>query len=312
MTPIPPFPAWRPLAIGDRPAIEAAIAGYPPYSDYGFTSLWAWDTRETCALSLLNGNLVVRFQDYTTEEPFYSFLGGNAVTETAGTLLERARQEGLPARLSLVPEAVVAADPRLPRHLSVAEDRDNHDYVYAFADWVALAGHAFARLRQQIRRCRPRVGFAFRSLELHGHADRAAMLALFRCWAAQKPALAGEDRQHELSALRRLFALPPSERLGACGLEDGGRLVAFSVWEGLPGGVYCVTHFRKSDRSYEGLAAYLQHEESRLLLERWYEFMNVEQDLGIAGLRAYKLSLRPCGFLRKFVIAESPRRELAR
>jgi hypothetical protein len=189
----------------------------------------------------------------------------------------------------------------------VAEDRDNHDYVYAFADWVSLAGHAFARHRQQIRRCRPRAAFSFRSLDLHDPADREAMLALFRCWAAQKPALAGEDRRHELAALRRLFALPPSERLGACGLEDGGRLVAFSVWEGLPGGVYCVTHFRKSDRSYEGLAAYLQHEESRLLLEQGYELMNVEQDLGIAGLRAYKLSLRPCRFLRKYVVAEPPR-----
>ena len=65
----------------------------------------------------------------------------------------------------------------------------------------------------------------------------------------------------EFVAVTRLFVLMPDERLGALGLEDGAILVAFSVWEVLPGGRYCQAHFRKAGRSSEGLSAYLQHEE---------------------------------------------------
>ncbi len=129
------------------------------------------------------------------------------------------------------------------------------------------------------------------------------MTDLFARWAAQSPASRAEEHQTELAALRRAFALAAEGRLWTHGLEDGGTLVAFTVWEELPGGIYCQAHFRKTDRSYEGLTAYVQHEESRVLSHRGYRLMNLEQDLGIPGLRAYKASLRPCGFLRKYTIS---------
>ena len=37
--------------------------------------------------------------------------------------------------------------------------------------------------------------------------------------------------------------------------------------------------------------------------------MNIEQDLGIPGLRTHKTSIRPCDFLRKYTITERLSRE---
>src|SRR5690348_16292899 len=115
MAPIPSFPEFRRLAIDDRPAIEAVTARFSPTSDFGFASLWAWDTDASCAVSLLDVNLVVRFKDFTTDAHIYSFVGDHAVVETAWALLAHARQEGVAARLQLVLEAVVAADDRISR-----------------------------------------------------------------------------------------------------------------------------------------------------------------------------------------------------
>jgi hypothetical protein len=304
MPALPTFPKLRRLAIEDRAAIEALTRRFPPYSDFLFTSLWAWDTDATCALAQLDGNLVVRFKDYAAAAQFFSFLGDGAVGETALTLLAHARRDGLAARLALVPETVIDADDRLASRLSVVPDRDNFDYVYALADWACLAGDAFARHRRQVARCRRRGGLAFRRLDPRDRAVQRAMVGLFDRWAALKQTQDGAALEQERTALTRTFALVDGGRLEAGGLMDGGRLVAFSLWEGLPGGDYAVAHFRKTDRSYDGLAATLRHEESRVLLARGYRLMNVEQDLGIAGLRAYKESLRPVRFLRKFVVAE--------
>jgi hypothetical protein len=301
---LPTFPRTRRLAITDRAAIEALTRCFLPYSDFLFTSLWAWDTEEACAIARLNGNLVVRFTDYAGGAPFYSLVGEGAVVESALTLLARARREGLAARLQLIPEVVIAADERLSSRLSVTPDRDQFDYVYALADWAGLTGEGFARHRRQVARCRRHGGLAFRSLDLRDRAVQRAVVGLFDRWAALKPNQDGVALEQERTALTRTFALADGGRLAAGGLVAGERLVAFSIWEGLPGSPYAVAHFRKTDRSLEGLAATLRHEESRLLLARGYRLMNVEQDLGIGGLRAYKESLRPVRFLRKFVVTE--------
>ncbi|MFH1170731.1 MAG: hypothetical protein V1704_04200 [Candidatus Vogelbacteria bacterium] len=49
----------------------------------GRRGMWSWDVNGEMRISELNGNLVVRFNDYLTGEPFYSFLGDNEVNEMA-------------------------------------------------------------------------------------------------------------------------------------------------------------------------------------------------------------------------------------
>lgn len=305
MTGIPTFPAFRRIRLRDQPTIEALTARFPPFSDFAFTSLWCWDTDEQCTIAVLNGSLVVRLKDYASDAHFYSFLGDQAVPETALALLARARAEGLPARLALVPEAVVA-ESRLPDSLAITPDRDNFDYLYVLDDLAELAGGKFREHRKKIARLGRAAALAFRPLDLRDTATQEATIALFRQWETQKPPAPGERRDGEFAALRRLFALAGEQRLWACGVDDGNRLVAFSVAEGLPGGDYAVIHFQKADRDYDGLASWLCQEEARLLRGRGYRLLNMEQDLGIPGLRAHKLSLRPGAFLRKFIIAERP------
>lgn len=304
MTMIPVFPIFRQLEIGDRAAIEAITRRFAPYSDFGFTSLWAWDTDETCTLSMLHGNLVVRFKDYTANAHFYSFIGQDAVAETVETLLALARQEGLPSQLKLVPEAVIAADDRLRRNFSVAEDRDNFDYLYAADDWAHFPAPHFQDHLKNLERRQRREKLDFRLLDLGNPCCQNAILALFGHWARQKQLGAVEDSCQELTAMQRLFALPDDDQIAACGCYHGERLVGFSIWEALEGDEYVVGHFQKTDRAYRGLSSWLAHMLSQHLEREGRCLINGQQDLGIPGLRAHKMSLRPRTFLRKYVIAE--------
>lgn len=85
---IPEFPEFKKLELSDKKDIEQFTSKFPPYSDFNFVSMWSWDIKGEMRVSQLNDNLVVRFTDYLTGEPFYSFLGNNKVNDTAEKLLE--------------------------------------------------------------------------------------------------------------------------------------------------------------------------------------------------------------------------------
>ena len=76
-------------------------------------------------ISQLNGNYVIRFINYLTGEPFYTFLGENKVDETAKELLELSKKEGLKVELRLIPEdSMVGLDKNV---FTIEEDPDNND-----------------------------------------------------------------------------------------------------------------------------------------------------------------------------------------
>src|SRR3989344_4278099 len=101
---LPEFPKFKNLELSDKEAIEKITHKFPPYSDFNFVSMWSWDVKGEMRVSTLHGNLVVRFTDYLTGQPFYSFLGDSKVNETAEALLQLSKEEGLKAELKLVPE----------------------------------------------------------------------------------------------------------------------------------------------------------------------------------------------------------------
>ena len=103
--------------------------------------------------------------------------------------------------------------------------------------------------------------------------------------------------------MRRIFALADEGRLSATGFYDGKLLIGFTLWEGLPDSEWAVMHFQKADRSYPGLPSWQTHEMGRTLIAQGYRLVNGEQDMGIPGLRAYKQSLQPCRYLKKYVVA---------
>src|SRR3989344_6982684 len=126
-TTLPEFPKFKPLELSDKQDIEKITNKFPPYSDFNFVSMWSWDIKDEMRVSQFYGNLVVRFTDYLTGVPFYSFLGDNKVNETAEALLKLSKNEGLKPELRLVPESSIN---RLHnQQFNILEDRDHFDYI---------------------------------------------------------------------------------------------------------------------------------------------------------------------------------------
>ena len=104
---IPLFPQFKKLELSDKESVYALLSLYPPYSDFNFAGTWSWDVRNKMQISNLNGNYVIRFIDYVTGEPFFTFLGEHKVNETITLLLDIARSENYTPELKLIHEEVV-------------------------------------------------------------------------------------------------------------------------------------------------------------------------------------------------------------
>ena len=298
---IPQFPEFKHVEIADREAVEAYTHRFDPYSDFNFTSLWAWDTSNERMISELNGNLVVKFTDYSTHEPFLSFLGENETEHTARTLIDYCKAEGLPTTLKLMPE--VSVKNIRPSVLRIEEDRDNFDYVYSIPALALLKGNKYMSKRGRVnkfRRDNPSV--TVEAVDLANIDAQRSVLTVINAWEKEKV-----DKQksyeidHERAAITRLFQTADSHQLVALGIFCDNVLIAFTIEEVLPNG-FAICHFWKADTSRIGVFDFLMQEKAKHLDTMGLQFFNYEQDLGLSSLRQSKSSYRVVHFLMKYSV----------
>lgn len=298
---IPQYPHFKPLERGDKEGVENFTKQHAPYSDFNFVSLWSWNIHHNTLISQLHNNLVVRFADYITAEPFYMFLGTNKVDATANDLLERSKHEGLELKLKLIPE--ISAKKLDEKNFAIAEDTNHTDYVIAVDKLSTYEGAELAGKRRAVSQFRRRTTeFEFSVLNLDDPKIDAAVRALFSRWLAGKNLEAVAEEEHEYKALSRCLESHLNGQLIGTGVYVKGTLVAFWLLEDLGAG-YAISHFEKADTAiHAGVFPFLKLKTGEVLRDRGITFVNLEQDLGIAGLRVSKMSYFPQLFLRKYSV----------
>jgi uncharacterized protein len=296
------FPKFTKLLFGHKNNINKIIRNYPPYSDYNFTSLWSYDTQDDIELSMLNNNLVIKFTDYITTKPFYSFFGKNKFLETSNTLLDLCKKQKIEPILKLIPEIFIQNQKLLEKKFIIKEERDNFDYIYYLKRIFNLAGREFYKKRQACNTFLKKYShFKIRILQVNERLVQDDMIKLFVKWEKIKKKNRNETT-NELQAIQRLFKKVEYFNLISLGIFLDENLIAFSICEKEKKG-YVVGHFAKADYSYKGIFEVLLKYTASKLLEEDFKWINMEQDMGIEGLRYSKTIWRPVHFLKKYTIS---------
>jgi hypothetical protein len=297
---IPTFPDFKPLELADRSQVDAVARLFPPYSDFNFTNMYAWDTQGAMRLSRLHGNIVVQFIDYLSEAVFLSFIGHQRIAETAGALLAMAKQQFKAAVLRFIPEEVAQI---LAAHgFAVTQDHDASDYVYAVDHLAGMHQWAGRRSRSRIRQFAARYpDYSIRHQPL-ALIDPAEYRALFMTWARRRNGSA-PDASNEYRAFERFLHMPAEIEVVALYANAG--LVGFSSFE-LMRHDTAIVHFSKTDHGFHpGVCDVLYWEEAKVLQAKGIKHYNWEQDMGLPGLQQSKKKYEPCHFLKKFTVSES-------
>lgn len=299
---LPQFPKFKKIEISDRKAVEAFTKVSPPYSDFNFTSLWAWDGDGERMISKLNNNLIVRFTDYSTHEQFLSFLGNTKPEHTACELIRYAKSQGLAETLRLIPE--VSIKDIGSSLLNVQEEKQHFDYIYSIAELASMAGVALKTKRHMANKFeREHPDWRLEVTDLKDVSTQKNILSILHEWGEKKKLInENYELEHEEIAIRRLCETAASHALIVGAVFANNAMRAFTIEELLPDH-YSLGHFWKADNQYAGTYDFLARKMAIHLASNGVTHWNWEQDLGVESLRRSKSSYRPISFLKKYSIS---------
>lgn len=299
---IPVFPNFKQLELTDREFIEDYTKQFPPYNDFEFIDLWIYNPGSDTTVSTLNNNLIVKRQDYITDEFFYTFLGINNIKNTISKLLSISNEEGLGSQLKHIPEISISS-PDLQNFFSITEDPDNFDYILPVKELADLTGSKYYDKRNLVNRFKKLCpDYVLKHLELTQNKTKQEINELFYLWEQQK-GKSRDETEIELIAAEKLFDIADIRNISGLGVYHKNRLIGFTTYHLLPGN-YAGMSLEKGDNTYQGIYPFLNHETAKILKGLGCTYLNYEQDLGIPGLKKAKQLWRPVFYLKKYVIGE--------
>lgn len=276
------------------------MRNFPPYSDYNFTSLYCYNVNDKVEFSWLNENLVVLFQDYISDEMFYSFLGDNLVTETALTLFNHIENVEEKKEFRLIPYCTRIILDGLNQY-DISEDLASHDYIVSVNSLCNYQGDKFRKKRYGvIKFLKKYPNSRTQILDINSNEAKLQLTDLFFIWKEGR-SVTMENTQHELKAFKRLLANSQHFNLIVLGVFVENNLIEFTISERLNDD-FAVVHFEKHNSLIEGISSFGLQELAKHLSQTNCVHLNLEQDLGLDGLRTMKRQFRPTSFLKKYKI----------
>lgn len=231
-------------------------------------------------------------------EYFPPLVTGDGFARAVAAVERYAAEEGVPyAFFGLAQEQADMLSASSIRY-RIEEDRDWAEYLYDTQPLATLEGSELKQKRKEARHCRNEYGEHLTVEPLH-MGNLADALAFQREWMAvhdaqeEDTSLEGEDRAIQI-------AMAHFDALGLSGvlLRLDGRTVGYSY--GCPVGreTYDIL-VQKAAPDVKFLYRVVFQESVRRCAMA-YRYVNAEEDIGIPGLRALKLSYRPAFLLNKF------------
>lgn len=292
---IPEYPKFKPLTIDGLPQFAGFLKTHPAsICELSPANLIIWKDFDRPEATLINGNLCIRINPLSEPPFFLEPLGGNKLPETIGICLENAK------KLSRVSDPFIKSVDHAKYHIACL--RGHFDYIYATHELAELKGKKFDGKRNHIKRFMrtfPQYQFVKLTKE-HKHPA----LGLFEKWFTTKQGERYYSRMAydaQKNALISAFHHFETLNLSGGALITDDRLMGFILGSALNKETVSV-HFQYCDPEVKGAAQTILQEACSKTFAH-YKFIDLEQDLGIPGLRKAKLSYHPLRLEKKFEIS---------
>lgn len=282
--------------------IESLNRTYHPLADttYGTLLTW-WDLYDDLMFAELCGNVIVQSSYMTNgRDPAYSVIGAHNIDETIQEIFTYQSQINIPRELHYVPEYAVEFLDDLSNFI-VEEKPDIAEYVLSAEQHTNLKGKEFIHLHRKVNRFENVHGKASihcKELPLDNFRIQQLLINSLHTWQND---FKNDRNRQEGYIIDQSIRLANTINLTCLGIFMDDTLIGFALYKLLPKGYADINHI-KVCYEFKGIFLYALHLLARHLLSLGITHLNIEQDLGIGGLRTFKQRLHPVKMLKKYTI----------
>lgn len=292
--------SFHPLGLQDAKPIRRKVEQTECRNcDLNFMNLYGWRFLYDTEVAYFGDWLIFRFKAHG-HLAYLAPVGPAGWQEPLEAMQRDAAGSGHPFLLLGVCERdVQSLEVTLPDYFYAHADRDHADYVYAREALAELRGKKLQAKRNHANRfARNFPDYALSALRPSDFPDCGA---LYERWADQKDEAAGVRKyEEEHRAFERVLSAWDELEGEGLALRVGGKLVAFTYGAPVNYDTFDVC-MEKADTAYEGAYAFINRAMAASLPPR-FRWINREEDLGVPGLRAAKLSYHPEQLLQKYTV----------
>lgn len=293
---------FRTLHLEDKAAVNDVLLPLGRNdSALGFANLYSLTEKYGTQIALEDGVLYVRQLDRIPGAvAYYPPLGTLDIADDVRTLVREAQDEGRTPRLvglSLEEKDRLEAD--LPGAFEFSSDRNFADYLYLTKTIAAYEGPGLAKKRRETNKFFQLYGSeaSFEPIALD-HMDE--LRAYQQVWFETSRRRGTDEHPLELEHRKILLDMNHFEELDLEGilLRIGGTVEGYAYGSVLPGGAFYVMVL-KGNLDFRFVWRALLRELARYCVDK-ATYLNLEEDLGLPGLRENKLSYQPCALMEKY------------
>lgn len=291
---LPEYPGFKFVELDDLPFIAKRLRSYTcDICELNLANIFIWKDFDHPQLTCINQNLCIYVSPANEPPYFLEPVGGHKILETLDICLKHA------GKLSRASSGFIAGLPK--EKYKITETRNQFDYIYETKTLAELKGRKFDGKRNHIKRFRQRHP-DYKLVPLNAEHQKDA-LKLFEKWFAIRkesrhfPKLAYTSQK---SALEETFTYFDKLNLIGSTLYIEGEMKGFTIGSFLNKEMITV-HFMYGYPALQGISQTLLWEASNHTYAS-AKYLNLEQDLGIPGLRKAKLSNYPLRLEKKYEI----------
>ena len=288
---------FHPVTLQDRPLFDQAYrCCRHEGSESSFTNLFIWRKPLDIVWALVGKALCVVVRN---DGPVYALhpcaWEREDAVQAAGMMADWFREQGQPVLIRGLEKPLAELLAETFPSWTIEHDRCEDDYIYSIQELIELKGRKFEAKRHHIRTFLKNVqDFSYEKMN---RANALECLPVARRWLERQQsddAILQAEMFAEEQALTQLDELQLSGGI----IRIAGKIKAFTVGEALSEDTV-VIHIEKADPEVVGLYQMINRE---YLSQSWSHmtFVNREEDMGIPGLRAAKLSYRPIRMVEKY------------
>lgn len=294
---IPNFPNFKPIDLEIKNSLNSYLEKYAVnICDLGLGYLYIWQTVDNSQVTLINDNLCILNNTEYAGKFFLEPIGTQNIPQTIETCLKHS------GKISNISEDFYTRFPELAKY-TPHELPDNFDYIYSTQSLAELAGTKFHDKRNHIHKFKRNYPY-YKYLPITPDFLPKA-IAIFESWAKDNPANTTQKitAKMQKDALINTFKYFTDCNISGGYIESEQKIFGFIIGSPLNNNTFGM-HFQYCLSDIPGIYQILSQEFCQQIRQQ-YLYVNLEEDLGMPGLKKMKLSYHPEKIIKKYEITKA-------